>query len=98
VEPRKCRAVNRSGATCLACGFNFAAVYGELGEGFIHVHHLVPVSQIGKEYVIDPIRDLRPVCPNCHAMLHRNREPLTIENLRDIIESTRQARIGSGGG
>ena len=41
------------------------------GEGFIHVHHLKPLAQIGEQYELDPINDLRPVCPNCHAMLHR---------------------------
>ncbi len=36
-----------------------------MGEGFIHVHHLKPLSEVGYEYRVDPIRDLRPVCPNC---------------------------------
>ena len=68
-------------------GFDFEAVYGGLGRGFIHVHHLVPVSTIGKEYKIDPIQDLRPVCPNCHSMLHKNNPPLTIEELKNIIQN-----------
>lgn len=67
------------------CFFNFSSVYGEIGAGYIHVHHLVPVSQIGKAYKIDPIQDLRPVCPNCHAMLHSKNPPLTIAELQDII-------------
>lgn len=70
---------------CSVCSFNFASVYGDIGIGYIHVHHLVPVSQIGKSYKIDPIQDLRPVCPNCHAMLHSKNPPLTIAELQNII-------------
>ena len=62
-------------------------MYGEFGQGFIHVHHIVPISKIGKEYKIDPIKDLVPVCPNCHAMLHRGKDEnvLTIDELKKII-------------
>jgi 5-methylcytosine-specific restriction protein A len=60
-------------------------MYGDIGKGFIHVHHLKPVSQIGETYEVDPINDLRPVCPNCHAMLHRPEETLTIEELKLMV-------------
>ena len=73
------------GSACQVCGFDFEKVYGRIGKGFIHVHHLTPVAQIGKEYVITPKNDLRPVCPNCHEMLHSRREPLSIEELHKII-------------
>ncbi|MBL8154259.1 MAG: HNH endonuclease [Anaerolineae bacterium] len=77
------------GAFCQVCAFDFGLVYGEIGEGFIHVHHIDPIaSHSGSEYHIDPIRDLRPVCPNCHAMLHRQSPPLTLEELQ--IEIRRQ--------
>lgn len=51
-----------------------------------HVHHIVPVSQIGLDYVIDPLKDLIPVCPNCHSMLHRKDPPLIPEELKRIVE------------
>lgn len=57
-------------------------IYGEIGNGFIHVHHLVPLSAIKENYHLDPINDLIPVCPNCHAMLHRQNPPLTPEELK----------------
>jgi 5-methylcytosine-specific restriction protein A len=57
-------------------------MYGEIGKGFIHVHHLKPVSEINGEYEVDPIEHLVPVCPNCHAMLHSQHPPLTIEELK----------------
>jgi 5-methylcytosine-specific restriction protein A len=56
-----------------------------LGEGFIHVHHLNPIATIAEEYELDPENDLRPVCPNCHAMLHRKKETLSIEELRTLL-------------
>lgn len=72
-------------AVCAVCDFDFEERYGELGKGFIHVHHLTPVSKIGSTYEVDPINDLRPVCPNCHAMLHRQEETMTIEKLKSIM-------------
>ncbi|MDP2097612.1 MAG: HNH endonuclease [Methylobacter sp.] len=75
-------------AICAVCEFDFKKIYGELGNDFIHVHHLIPVSQIGKTYQVDPINDLSPVCPNCHAMLHKQEPPLTIDELKNIINQT----------
>ena len=73
------------GLSCSVCKIDFEKFYGEIGKGFIHVHHLVPVSQIGKSYQIDPVKDLRPVCPNCHSMLHKQNPPLTIEEVKKMI-------------
>ena len=77
--------IKEYGYSCSVCNINFEDIYGELGRFFIHVHHLIPISKLKKSYQIDPIRDLRPVCPNCHAMLHKKNPPLSIENLKDII-------------
>lgn len=74
--------VERYGYRCSVCGFDFAATYGEIGDGFIQVHHLVPLSQIREKYEVDPERDLRPVCANCHAMIHRVRPAMDIDELR----------------
>ena len=72
---------------CEVCGFDFETVYGSIGKGFIHVHHKIPLYKIGESYQADVDKDFALVCPNCHAMLHRNREyPLSIENLREIID------------
>lgn len=75
-------------AICAVCSFDFEKTYGEIGKGFIHVHHLTPVSQIGKAYQIDPINDLIPVCPNCHSMLHKQEPPLTIDELKSLLKTT----------
>ena len=73
------------GRNCAACGFNFGAVYGSLGEGFIHVHHCNPVSLGVRE--VDPVNEMRPLCPNCHAMVHREDPPLSVEALKQFIRA-----------
>jgi 5-methylcytosine-specific restriction protein A len=77
--------IDHYGTGCSVCGFNFGQVYGNLGEGYIHVHHLRDLASIGTDYEVDPINDLRPVCPNCHAMLHRETPAMSIERLKEII-------------
>lgn len=65
------RCIAAHGTNCCICGFDFGAVYGSVAEGFIHIHHLRPLSEVGKAHKMLPEEDLRPVCPNCHAVLHR---------------------------
>lgn len=79
-------AIAAHGATCKACGFNFARFYGTLGEGFIEVHHRIPVSNMGGSYVINPVKDLIPLCSNCHQMVHREYPPINAEELRGMLE------------
>jgi 5-methylcytosine-specific restriction protein A len=79
------------GSRCIVCGFDFEAVYGAIGEGFIHVHHVVSVATVGPGTVIDPGKDLVPVCPNCHAMLHTSRPPLLPSGLRAILDGHRKS-------
>ena len=81
IARKKC--IEHYGVTCQVCTFNFKDIYGELGKDFIHVHHVVDISTIGNEYSIDPIKDLIPVCPNCHAMLHKNKPAFSVKELKD---------------
>lgn len=81
--------INHWKAKCNVCEFDFGNAYGDLGRDFIHVHHITPISSIGREYVVNPIEDLRPVCPNCHAMLHRTNPPLSPEQLKTIISEVK---------
>ena len=74
------------GYICVVCSFNFLEKYGEIGDKYIHVHHIKPIYEIKKEYMIDPIEDLRPICPNCHAMIHRHKPALTIESLKNLLK------------
>lgn len=59
------------GYKCCVWGFSFKEIYGEIGAGYIEVHHLKPLNEINEKYQVDPVKDLRSVCPNCHAMLHK---------------------------
>lgn len=74
-------ALDWHGYQCKVCGLDMTKVYGEIAKGFIHVHHLIPLSEIKENYQVNPKTDLIPVCPNCHAMLHRQDPPLTPEAL-----------------
>ncbi|MCL2235162.1 MAG: hypothetical protein FWB98_01830 [Defluviitaleaceae bacterium] len=75
------------GAACFICGFDFGKEYGEECEGFVHIHHLKMISETDGEYAINPINDLRPVCPNCHMVLHSKKEGCyTIEEVRSMLK------------
>lgn len=71
------------GLDCKVCGLNFENEYGSIGVRFIHVHHIVPLSETKEEYIIDPQKDLIPVCPNCHTMIHRD---LNINRLNPYLK------------
>jgi hypothetical protein len=73
------------GTNCVVCGFNFEVQYGERGAGAIHVHHVKPLFEIGKAYRVDPIKDLRPVCPNCHTIIHRGKDALSIAQAKALV-------------
>lgn len=75
------------GAICNVCGMDFESTYGDIGKGFIHVHHITPLASIGDSYELDPINDLVPVCPNCHAMLHKKDPPYLVVELKASIKS-----------
>lgn len=80
------KCISHYGSKCFVCGFDFEKVYGEAGQGIIHVHHLTPLASIGKEYQVDPIKDMRPICPNCHVVIHKKQPPLGIEKVRAYFE------------
>lgn len=87
IAREKC--LDHYGYSCRICNFNFEDAYGPLGKEFIHVHHIFHLADRDEEYEVDPIEDLIPVCPNCHAMLHRKKENgkyLTVEELRNIVK------------
>lgn len=79
------------GCTCSVCDFSFEKRYGAIGQDFIHVHHLNPLALVASEYKVDPVADMRPVCPNCHAMLHTSEPPLGIEELRKRLRPSADA-------
>jgi 5-methylcytosine-specific restriction enzyme A len=85
IARKKC--IEHHGLACKVCTMSFSKKYGNIGDEFIHIHHLTPMHKIGHEYKVDYKNDLIPVCPNCHSMLHRKingKEP-TIDELRRMI-------------
>lgn len=83
--------IKHYGAYCNVCGFDFQIVYGDLGKNYIHVHHIIPIASIGKEYKLVPETDLVPVCPNCHSMIHKQNPILSPDQLRKIITDNKSA-------
>ena len=73
------------GTQCSVCEMSFGSKYGDIAEGFIHVHHLHPLSEVKEAHLVDPVKDLRPVCPNCHAVLHLGNPVFSIEELRGLM-------------
>jgi 5-methylcytosine-specific restriction protein A len=69
----------------MCCGVLLSDVYGNIADEFIHVHHVVPLGEIGKSYKVNPIKDLVPVCPNCHAIIHRHKKALSINDVKILI-------------
>lgn len=77
----------KKGYKCQICNFDFREFYGSIGQKFIEVHHITPVSMLGPGYKINVDEDLIPVCSNCHSMLHRKNPPYLPSELRTMIPS-----------
>ena len=76
------------GYRCSVCGFSFEEYYGPIGKEIIEVHHKKEIHESNGSYVIDPVRDLIPICSNCHTIIHsRKNYKFTIEDLKKIIKS-----------
>ncbi len=75
------------GCRCQACGMDFGDRYGDVASGFIHVHHTKPVSDLAPGTVVNPAKDLVPLCPNCHAVAHLRNPPFSVEELRALCHT-----------
>jgi hypothetical protein len=74
------------GTACFACGVDLTSIYGNAAEGVVHVHHLHPFSETEGSRRTDPIADLCPVCPNCHAVIHAVSPSRSIEAVKRLIQ------------
>lgn len=72
--------------TCEACDFDFIDVYGALGTGFAECHHRTPLATLVKAHRTR-LSELAILCANCHRMIHRSSPMLSVEELRQLIES-----------
>jgi hypothetical protein len=75
------------GYVCQVCSVMLRDVYGAIAETLIHVHHLKPISEIGKSYMINPVADLIPVCPNCHAVIHLKTPPYSPQQVSAMLNN-----------
>lgn len=82
----------RGKLACEVCDIVFEEFYGEIGKGFIECHHRTPLASLKCETKTS-LEDLALVCSNCHRMLHRRIDTLTIEALRRIIFATQSPRL-----
>lgn len=71
---------------CEVCKFDFEAVYGELGAGYIEVHHTKPVHTL-KPGTKTKLDDLALLCANCHRMAHTKRVPLSLQEIEKHLKS-----------
>lgn len=88
-DPRLRRAaISIHGLDCMACGFNFGRVYGEIGRDYVEVHHVVQLAKPKVERTpTDPKKDLIVLCANCHRVVHRRRSVcLTLDELKGHIQ------------
>lgn len=77
------------GAVCAVCNLDFSVKYG--GNDYIHVHHLNELHIINEAHEIDPVKDLVPICPNCHAMVHARKNPcFSIQEIKDKIQEQKK--------
>ena len=87
---RQC--IEHHGATCRVCETDMADIYGEVANGLIHVHHLRPLGEVRTEHDVDPVKDLLPVCPNCHAVIHLRKPPFTADEVRRFLRKAGGSR------
>ncbi len=78
--------IEKYGLQCVVCDFDFSEAYGDAGHGFIHVHHLKPLAKSDGPRIVDPIKHLRLVCANCHAIIHRGPKLRSIKKMRKLLK------------
>ncbi|WP_260979852.1 HNH endonuclease [Staphylococcus pettenkoferi] len=83
----RAKAIEIHGTKCKVCGFDFEKFYGDLGKGYIEIHHLKPMYENKEKVEVNPKTDMVPLCANCYRMIHRRKNaPLSVEALKDIIK------------
>jgi hypothetical protein len=80
------------GTKCAVCQFNFEIAFGDIGAGYVEIHHKTPVHLMLEERVVDPVEELVPLCSNCHRMVHTQDPPIPISDLRDLVHQRREGK------
>jgi len=85
------KVLKQKGMSCAICGFNYESYYGDVGRGYIQIHQIIKDEKNMGEYDLE--EDFIPICENCHAILHRNRENnLSVSELKQIIQLRHELR------
>ncbi|MCL2846045.1 MAG: hypothetical protein FWE23_11470 [Chitinivibrionia bacterium] len=87
---KKC--LEHHGYKCKICKFDFEEIYGEIGKGIIHVHHITKIAEMPEEYEINPVDGLIPVCPNCHAVIHSIKHAHTPLQIKNALDKAKQQK------
>ena len=96
-SPRNRRAcINHYGWSCWVCDLDFSEIYGPLGDGYIQVHHMVPVAEMEPGYRPDPVKEMVPLCSNCHSMIHRGESLLSPVELRELLGKDPKENLWNG--
>ncbi len=86
-------AIKLHGTRCMACGFDFEAIYGKAGQNIIDVHHVRPLSDVREEITIDPAKDLVCVCSNCHRIIHSKKDGIySIAEVKSMIAAMKSQK------
>jgi len=77
--------LKKYGANCYICKKNLKTIYGESIKYIIDIHHENESSVFKNECEVN-IEDLKPVCPNCHTIIHMKKDPCyTIDEVKEMI-------------
>jgi 5-methylcytosine-specific restriction protein A len=80
---KKC--IEHYGCSCNVCGKSLSEIYGDVAKDYIHIHHIREISLIKEKYEIDPVKDLRPLCPNCHSIVHLKSPPYELDEVKRML-------------
>lgn len=68
---------------CCICEQDFSKIYGDLGEDYLEIHHIIPISEGERK---NTVKDVRVVCANCHRMIHSiGKGGIPIEELHEMV-------------
>jgi 5-methylcytosine-specific restriction protein A len=74
------------GEVCAVCGFSADKYYFSI-DNIIEVHHIEPLSTLEQPRKYDPKKDLIPLCPNCHAAIHKRTPPFLPDELKRLVKN-----------
>lgn len=83
------------GTRCKGCDVDPVEIYGDIASGMVDAHHLTPLSKLqdGETVEFDPLTDFAILCPSCHRVMHRMKNPGDLDGLRRLINNIKSTEI-----